>query len=113
MPNYNSEAILPAAECLFDKKKVTPIEIAKEFDNSTLLVFGNGKKRKFVCTCNVMGSTEMAAELGKVKTQHHDQRGTTYGDWQIMGFVVIEHGIVASSYGEDHRTSNLAFAVYK
>ena len=114
MYNSNrSEAILPAAECLFGKKKVTPAEIATEFNNSTQYVFRSDNKLKFVNTCGVMSDEAMAKELGQVRFQHHDQRGTTYGAWQIVGFVVIENGQVTRFAGEDFRTANLPFAVYK
>ena len=113
---YNSrrsEAILPAAECLFNKKKVTPAEIATQFDNSTQIVFKSDTKLKFVNTCEVMTEAAMAKELGQVRFQHHDQRGTSYGAWQIVGFVRVKDGAVLDHYGEDFRTANLPFAVYK
>lgn len=109
-----SEAILPAAECLFGKKKVTPAEIATEFRGSTLYVFAQDNKRKFVNDCQIQSDDKIEAQIGQIRRQHHDQRRTSYGDWRIVGAVTMERDGTFRHFGEeDHRLSNLPFAVYK
>lgn len=76
----NSWAILPAAQCLFGKAKVTLDEIAKEWPSGTIVVCkkDNGQ---FHFIVSASGSYVKVGDRVEV---HHDQTLSRIGTWEVV-----------------------------
>jgi hypothetical protein len=103
MNNFrNSWAILPAAQCLFNKSKVSIDEIAKECGRYT------GRGTIVVCKKPngqfhfISGCSGSYAKIGQVQDMHHDQSLARIGTWTVVNEV---------SYSTVEGVTNWAYAV--
>lgn len=82
----NSWPILPAAQCFFNKNKVTIQEIAKELGYQ-------GKGTVVVCKKPngqfhfIAGALGYYSDIGVMQKVHHDQTHVNIGTWEVVNEV--------------------------
>jgi hypothetical protein len=78
--NQSMCAILPAAQVLFGKNKVSIRDIAKQWKDGTVVIYEkpNGKIHF------VAGSAGNYSDIGKQYTMAHDQTGASFGSWKVI-----------------------------
>jgi hypothetical protein len=82
----NSWAILPAAQCLFGKTKVTLDEIAKEWPSGTVVVCKKDNGQFHF----IAGASGSYAKVGDRVEVHHDQTLSRIGTWTVVNEIVYE-----------------------
>ena len=108
-----STAILPATMELFGKRKITIPECASVWDSGTVLVCRNEENR----ICFVYGSgTGYGYNIGDNMLCHHDQTGTSKGNYEIVNIVTytkVGNGVVLDSVITYNRNTKASLAVFK
>lgn len=77
---YNGWAILPAAQVLFGKTKVSIDEIAKEWKQGTIMVMKKPNGQLHF----IAGSQGSYDKIGTYQECYHDQTGSQFGKWEIV-----------------------------
>jgi hypothetical protein len=110
---FKGWAILPAAQCLFGKTKVTLADIAREWKNGTVVVMQkpNGQFHY------IAGCSGSYGKIGQHQDCYHDQTGAQFGTWVIVNEITYkDNGDGTTSYqgvaGVD-LTRKAAMAVFK
>jgi hypothetical protein len=81
---FKGWAILPAAQCLFGKTKVTMGEIAREWVSGTVVVCRKPNGQLHF----IAGAGGHYADIGKMVHAYHDQTGAQFaGPWEVVNEV--------------------------
>lgn len=80
---FKGWAILPAAQTLFEKNKVTLQEIANFWGNGTVMVMKKPNGQMHF----IAGAAGDYAPVGKFQECYHDQTGAQFGTWQVVNVV--------------------------
>jgi hypothetical protein len=80
---FKGWAILPAAQCLFGKTKVTLAEIAKEWSNGTVAVMRKPNGQLHF----IAGGSGSYGRIGGTYECYHDQTGAQFGTWTMVNEV--------------------------
>lgn len=110
---FKGWAILPAAQALFGKSKVTLHDIAREWKEGTVVVARKPNGQPHF----IAGSSGSYGLIGQLQEFYHDQTGAQFGTWQIVDeitYKTLEDGTVSfnGSTGVDI-TMKAALAVFK
>lgn len=112
----NSWSILPAAQCLFGKTKVSIDEIAKEWDKGAIVVMKKPNGQFHF----IAGSMGDYSKIGQMQKCHHDQTLAAFGAWEVVNEISYEtvDGVVNFKYAVEpalgkNFASKAAMAVFK
>jgi hypothetical protein len=106
---FKGWAILPAAQCLFGKTKVSIDEIAKEWSNGTIVVMKKPNGQLHF----IAGSSGSYGEIGSFHECYHDQTGGQFGRWQIVNAITYstKDGVVSFKYAVEPLVQGVNFAL--
>jgi len=109
----HSWAILPAAQVLFGKTKISVAEIAKEWGCGTVLVCEkqNGSLQFIGSSAGDLGYT-----IGQSHRAHHDQTGRDMGYLKVVNVVsykTVNGKVEYTSLVDFKQDTKAAFAVFK
>ena len=76
----NGWAILPAADAIFGKKKVTLSDIASFWKSGTVVVMEKPNGMLHF----IAGASGHYADIGEMKACYHDQSGKLMGYWKVL-----------------------------
>ena len=93
----NSWAVLPAAQVLFGKGKVSLAEIAEFWGDGTVVVCEKPNGQLHF----IAGSSGNYAEIGSRHAAHHDQTGASFGYWIVKNEITYKKnadGVIEFTY---------------
>ena len=83
---FKGWAILPAAQCLFGKTKVSIDEVAQEWSEGTVVVMKKPNGQLHF----IAGSSGSYGQIGAKKECYHDQTGSQFGEWTIVNEITYK-----------------------
>jgi len=113
---FKGWAILPAAQVLFGKTKVTLDEVAKEWKDGTVMVMKKPNGQLHF----IAGSMGDYGRIGHRTDCYHDQTGGQFGVWEVVNSVkyTTVDGVVKYEYAVEpvmgqNMVAKASLAVFK